>query len=122
MASNMISTIISILRYCQRANHFLHTRAVISAAIVAHPEAIQGAGSVRDTAEKQNVRMLGDDGFENGMHAAVVVLHPLLPVVRSAVRVTVTGEATGIEVNGWTRMATTQHSPASVIGNRVQSI
>ena len=122
MASNMISTTVSILRYCQRANQFLHTRDVISAAIVARHEVIQGAGSVRDTAEKQNVRILGDDVSGIGMHAAVVVLHPLLPVVRSAVRVTVTAAATEREVNGWTRMATTQHSPAIVIGNRVQSI
>jgi len=75
----------------------LHPRAVLSAAIVPRPEALQSAGSVRDTAEKQNVRILGDDVVGIGIHAAVVELYPLLPVVRSAVRVIVTAAVTGRE-------------------------
>jgi hypothetical protein len=73
----------------------MNPSAVLSAAIVARPEALEGARSVRDAAKKQNIRILGDDVGGIRVHAAVVELHPLLAVVRSAVSVVVAAAISG---------------------------
>ena len=67
------------------------------AAHITQHEVLKRPGSVGNSAEKQNVRILGDDVVGIGIHAAVVELYPLLPVVRSAVRVIVTAAVTGRE-------------------------
>ena len=52
-------------------------------------------GGVANAAEKQNVRVLGDDGGGIEAHALVVERKPLLAVVGSAVRMAMAFAATG---------------------------
>ena len=108
----------------RRLLQLLNPRTVLSAAIVARPEALEGAGSVRDAAKKQNISRLGDDVGGIRVYAVVVELHPLLAVVRAAVSVvvacvcTVWNEMLGKENEGNVLLQT--DSPAGVIGNSIQ--
>jgi hypothetical protein len=108
----------------RRLLQLLNPRTVLSAAIVARPEAFEGAGSVRDAAKKQNISRLGNDVGGIRVYAVVVELHPLLAVVRAAVSVVVAcvsavwNEMLGKENEGNVLLQT--DSPAGVIGNSIQ--
>ena len=52
-------------------------------------------GGAVNAAEKQKVRVLGDDGGRVDTHACVVERKPLLAVVGSAVRIAMAFAATG---------------------------
>jgi hypothetical protein len=56
------------------------------------------------------------------VHAAVVKFDPLIAITRPAVRVVVASAATKKELSCSTTKGTGEHSPAGVIGNRVQPI
>ncbi len=57
-----------------------------SAAIILCFQVLQIAGATRNAAEKQNVRLFGNNGIGNRSDSPVIELKPMLAVVWSAVR------------------------------------
>ena len=74
----------------------LKPRAAFLAARITQHEVLKRPGSVGDSAEKQYVRILGDDRvwIDTLMNAAVVELNPIIAIIGPAVRVVVAAMGT----------------------------